>query len=152
MNKTTRLGAVMLVLTGALLAGAAVTGETGTAADEKAIRQTVQFYFDGIIKYDEDSLRKAFHPDAYVSGIDKSGKLDREPFQEWVLYTRGDAPDPNGRNNAILSIDIVGEAAVAKTELDWPHVLYTDYLSLLKIDGEWKIVGKIWDRADPKKR
>ena len=52
--------------------------------------------------------------------------------------------DANQRTNEILSIDIEGLAAVAKTELMWPNVRYIDYLSLLKIDGEWRIVNKIW--------
>jgi hypothetical protein len=37
-----------------------------------------------------------------------------------------------------------GNAAVVKTDLEWPNIHYVDYLSLLKIDGEWKIVNKIW--------
>ncbi len=114
--------------------------------EDKAIRATVQQYFDGIIQYDEQALRTAFHPDAAVIGTKDDGALDWQAFQNWVLYTRGDAPDPTGRINRILSIDISGNAAVVKTELDWPRVRYIDYLSLMKIDGEWKIVNKIWHR------
>ena len=120
-------------------------------AEEEAIRAVVQRYFDGIIEYDEDALRKAFHPKAQVIGT-KDGELDWHAFQDWVLYTRGDAPDPTGRNNSILSIDVAGAAAVVKTELDWPNIHYIDYLSLLKIDGEWKIVNKIWHRERPSAR
>ncbi len=143
---------IAVLLTVALLAAtliAAGKAETSMPAtdDEQAIRAVVQLYFDGIIKYDEQSLRKAFHADANVIGTTKEGAADWEPFQEWVVYTRGDAPDPTGRENRIVSIDITGNAAVAKTDLDWPHVHYVDYLSLLKIDGEWQIVNKIWNRA-----
>ncbi len=44
-------------------------------------------------------------------------------------------------------VDITGTAAIAKIELDYPDVFFTDYMSLLKVDGEWKIVDKIFDRA-----
>jgi hypothetical protein len=111
----------------------------------------VQLYFDGIIKYDEQALRKAFHADASVVGAKDDGTPDWEPFQEWVLYTRGKAPDATGRNNRIVSIDITGRAAVVKTDLDWPSVHYVDYLSLLKLDSQWKIVNKIWHREKPAK-
>jgi putative lumazine-binding protein len=121
----------------------------GQDADEAAIREVVQLYFDGIIKYDEDSLRKAFHPQANIIGTTDAGQADWEPFQQWVLYTRGEAPDSTGRLNRIISIDITGRAAIAKTDLDWPHVHYVDYLSLLKIEGEWRIVNKIWNREKP---
>jgi hypothetical protein len=33
---------------------------------------------------------------------------------------------------------------VGKIVLDYPNALITDYMSLLKIDGEWKIVNKIF--------
>ncbi len=33
---------------------------------------------------------------------------------------------------------------MAKLVLDYPEVKFTDYMSLLKVDGEWKIVNKIF--------
>lgn len=116
------------------------------AEEESAVRAVVQLYFDGIINYDEEALRKAFHPDAQVIGSKRDGELEWAAFQDWVLYTRGKAPDPTGRNNSIVSVDISGRAATVKTELDWPNIHYTDYLSLVKIDDEWRIVNKIWYR------
>ena len=35
-------------------------------------------------------------------------------------------------------------AAVAKTTLAFPAFKFTDYLSLLKFEGSWKIVNKIY--------
>ena len=139
-----------LVALAAATLGAAVAAKPDPhKADEAAIREVVQLYFDGIIKYEEESLRNAFHPQANVIGTTDDGNVDWEPFQEWVLYTRGDAPDPTGRVNRIVSVDISGRAAVVKTDLDWPHVHYIDYLSLLKVGGEWKVVNKIWHREKP---
>ena len=145
-----------LMLVGVLVTagGIFIAADTDDASsdvkkEEEAIRDVVQLYFDGIIKYDEEALRKAFHPKANVIGTTKEGAADWEPFQEWVVYTRGEAPDPTGRNNTIVALDITGRAAVVKTDLDWPSVHYIDYLSLLKIDGEWKIVNKIWHREKP---
>lgn len=35
--------------------------------------------------------------------------------------------------------------------LEYPTVTYTDYMSLLKVDGEWKIVNKVfYAEAKPK--
>lgn len=153
MNKRSIYFLAAAAVAGAVLVGAAaVNAPAGAADDEKAIREVIQLYFDGIIKYDEAALREAFHPDAFVIGLNKQGELEREVFQEWVLYTRGTAPDPTGRNNAIVSVDITGTAAVVKTDLDWPSARYIDYLSLLKIDGTWCIVNKIYHRGEPEPR
>ena len=149
-RKSAWLGCLLTLAAGTLVAGVAADKSADRKKDEAAIRKVVQLYFDGIIKYDEASLRKAFHPQANVIGTDKAGAADWEPFQKWVVYTRGQTPDPTGRNNKIISIDITGRAAVVKTDLDWPHVHYVDYLSLLEIDGQWKIVNKIWNREKPR--
>jgi Putative lumazine-binding len=47
----------------------------------------------------------------------------------------------------VVSVDVVGDAAVAKLELKRPDALLTDYMSLLKVDGRWLIVSKIFTRG-----
>ena len=114
------------------------------ARDEEAVKETVQRYFDGIMQYDAEALREAFHPEARLMASLPKG-LYHAPFEQWVQFTERAAPqDLTGYKNTIVSIDIAGNAAVAKTDLEWPTVHYVDYLSLLKIDEEWKIVNKIW--------
>jgi hypothetical protein len=56
------------------------------------------------------------------------------------------ADDEAQRRRRIVSIDRTGTAAMAKIELDYPTVRFTDYMSLLKVNGEWKIVNKIFHR------
>ena len=40
---------------------------------------------------------------------------------------------------------ISGVAGTAKVYLDYPTETYTDYISLLKVDGEWKIINKTFN-------
>lgn len=140
-----------LVATGACAVAVLVNAPVlGADPEEEAIRAVVAQYFHGIIAYDEAALREAFHPEAQVLGTGRDGGADWQRFDDWVVYTRGAAPDPTGRENRIVSIERTGRAAVVKAELDWPRMLYTDYLSLLQIDGTWQIVNKIWHREDPR--
>ncbi len=37
-----------------------------------------------------------------------------------------------------------GDAAVGKIVLDYPGVYIVDYMSLLKVDGRWQIINKIF--------
>lgn len=49
------------------------------------------------------------------------------------------------RQDRILSIDMSGpESALAKVQIAIGSKLYTDYLSMLKIDGEWRIISKTY--------
>ncbi|MEK7856674.1 MAG: nuclear transport factor 2 family protein, partial [Acidobacteriota bacterium] len=59
------------------------------------------------------------------------------------------AADESKRKRAIESIDIAGNAAIARIVLDYPTVKFIDYMTLLKINGEWKIVNKSF-YAEPK--
>ena len=44
-------------------------------------------------------------------------------------------------------IDIRGTAASARLTLDYPTHQFIDYFNLLKIDGQWRVVSKIFHRA-----
>ena len=136
------------MITTALLLSAGLGGSAQAAAqtqaqEEAAVRAVVQAYFDGMMKGDQTLLKKAFHAESFLIG---PGTQDpnRIPFANWHAgFTRA-IENPQEHRNSILSVDVTGNAAVAKTELDWPRVRYVDYLSLLKVKGEWKIVNKIW--------
>jgi hypothetical protein len=49
----------------------------------------------------------------------------------------------------VEEVDVTGDAAVAKVVLDYPQARITDYMSLLRVDGEWRIVNKTF-HSQPK--
>ena len=117
-------------------------------ADEAAIRQTVQYYFDGGRNRDSLALRKAFHPDARML-FAREGKLVVVPIGEYITRVGSEKLKPgevDSTQRKVVSVDVAGDAAVAKLELERPGALLTDYLSLLKVDGRWLIVNKIFTR------
>ena len=72
---------------------------------------------------------------------------------DFVSRAPGKPPaDEAQRKRRIVSIDVSGDAALAKVELDYPKVFFVDYLSLLKIDGEWKIAQKTYTGTTSKRR
>lgn len=52
------------------------------------------------------------------------------------------------RTIEINSIDISGNAAQAKLTIDYDTHQFIDYFNLLKADGHWFIVSKIFYRKD----
>ena len=54
------------------------------------------------------------------------------------------AADEAQRKRRIVSVDVTGNAASAKVELDYPSAKLTDCMSLLKVRNERKIVNKIF--------
>lgn len=111
-------------------------------SEEAAIRETIQQYFQGHATGNGDYFRKAFHADAKLFFI-RDGKLTQWTLEEYASRASGKpAPDEAQRKRKIESIDISGNAAIVKITLDYPKVVFTDYMSMLKIDGQWKIINK----------
>lgn len=114
-------------------------------ANEEAIRATIQHYFDGHAGGGPDAMRQAFHDVTTLYWV-ADGELRQRPVGEYVANaSTSPAADEAQRRRRIVSIDIAGTSAVAKLELDYPGAFITDYMSLLQIDGDWKIVGKIFN-------
>jgi Putative lumazine-binding len=121
------------------------------AQDEAGVRQAIEYYFQGHATGNGEHHKKAFHPEAKLFWI-RDGQLAERTSADYIAGSPGKpAPDEAQRKRSITMIDITGNAAVAKIILDYPQARLTDYMSLLKINGEWKIVNKIFV-AEPKSK
>ena len=108
-----------------------------------AISKTVQHYIDGGKTGRSDEMKLAFHPDATIFGY-AGPELFGGPIQmlfDWVEQN-GPAAELQGR---ITSIDLTESVATVRLELEnWSGRRFTDLFTLLKIDGEWKILSKVF--------
>ena len=119
----------------------------GGDEEEKAIRETIQLYFRGDIERDVEALKKAFHPTATLLTRDKTGRLRVLTQPEWHQSIR-QTPGRERPTAKILHIDRAGNVASAKTQLLFSNGSFTDFLSLVKIEGQWTIVSKIYHWED----
>ena len=68
-----------------------------------------------------------------------------EQVYEGVQSRQSSASRGFERFDRILSIDQSGpEAAIAKVQIALGDQLYTDFLNLLKLDGRWQIISKVY--------
>ena len=121
----------------------AVPGLAQEAADEEAaVRAALQHYLLGHETGDGAHHEMVFHPEAKLFWM-RDDSLNTRTSADYIAGASGDpAADEDQRHREITMVDVTGDAAVAKVVLDYPNALFTDYVSLLKIDGEWKIVNK----------
>jgi hypothetical protein len=88
-------------------------------------------------------MKPAFHQDATIFGY-ADGDLFAGPIQKLFDYVDHDSP-ATGLHARIVSIDIIDTIASVRLELDnWTGHRYTDLFTLLKVDGEWKIMNKVF--------
>lgn len=141
-----RLLLIAVIGTALLVSWAVVSGQN---AEEAAVRAALEHYFRGHATGQAEHFRKIFHTDAKLFAV-RDGKYWQLTSEEYIARVPGKpADDEAQRKRKIESVDITGNAAVAKIVLDYPAVKFTDYMSLLKIDGEWKIINKTFF-AEPK--
>ncbi|HWM86765.1 MAG TPA: nuclear transport factor 2 family protein [Kofleriaceae bacterium] len=140
-----RMLGLAVLLPASLMAGCSAPADA-SSSERAAVTATVHRYFKGHITGIGDHYKQAFHPEAKLFSV-KDGKLAIVTRDEFAARATGKpAADEAKRVRRIVSVDIAGDAAMAKVELDYPDVRFVDYLSLLKLDGSWVIVNKIFHR------
>lgn len=112
--------------------------------DAAAVRVVARLYLDGILESDTTKLSRAFRPGTFFYGV-PDGTFKTWRVQEWIDSRANKRLRPaTAYQHRVVSVDVAGDAASAKVELLWPHMRFVDYLSFLRMDGEWRIVAKIW--------
>lgn len=113
------------------------------AADREAIARTIQTYVEGGKSGKGDDMKPAFHSLATIAGY-VGDDLLAGPIQ--FLFDWNDKNGPATElQSRIASIDIQDTIASVRLELDnWTGHKFTDMFTLLKTDGEWKILSKVF--------
>lgn len=113
-----------------------------SAADLAAVQAVVQGYLRGLHRADVATLRELFHPHACLQAPGVRRSLD-----EWLnaVATRP-VPQQQGAVYAgkILAVEVINEQAMVKAECPLFEHCYVDFLGLLKEDGRWRIVNKMY--------
>lgn len=115
------------------------------SADLSDIEAALVPYFEGFYEGDVDKLQAIFHPACHLYSAPGAELLD---FDMQTVYGRVEGrvkPAERGdpEEHAIISIDQSGPGcAFAKVMICLGDNRYTDYLTLLKLDGRWQVVGK----------
>ena len=131
------------------LGASAARGDTPVAESE--LRPAVERYFEAMAKGDGAGIRAVFHPDAQLFGV-FGGSPVTIPLESWIERIEGDpkpAPDAqvspppeDGVEWRIVTSEIDGDIARVVVRDRFLGVWYTDYLTFLQAEGQWRIVNK----------
>lgn len=117
----------------------------------ESITQTLTDYIEGSTEGQPNRLKTAFHPDLNLYSIGKDKKLNIWSGTAYIADTK--EGKPTGEGGKIISIDFENNAAVAKVEISHPKSpsTYVDYFMLLKIEGKWTIIHKMYTKRTSNK-
>jgi hypothetical protein len=113
--------------------------------DYQAIVAVLNQYNAGGAQADSSIMRPAFSSQATIFGVDGEDKLTGGPIEGlFEIIDSAFRPSPQAQA-AIVRVDIVGTAASARVDTDdISGFRFTDFFNLLKVQGEWSIVSKIY--------
>ncbi len=120
-----------------------MTNPTTNVSEHESIAKVVQHYIDGAKSGRGDDMKPAFHEDATIFGY-AGADLFAGPIQQLFAWNDENGP-ATGLQARIASIDLIDTVATVRLELDnWTGARYTDLFTLLKVDGAWKIMNKVF--------
>jgi hypothetical protein len=120
-----------------------MTNTSANVSEYDAIAKVLQRYIDSARSGTGDDMKPAFHDDATIFGY-VGADLFAGPIQHFYAWN-----DENGAaiglQARIASIDLIDTVAAVRLELDnWTGYRFTDLFTLLKLDGQWKIMNKVF--------
>jgi hypothetical protein len=99
-------------------------------------------YLDGMFYADEAKLRSAFHPKCIMFGH-YNGRFEESTVDDFVAEVKGQPIAPGSAyESTIASVEITGDIAIVKVTDTWAGSRFTDYLTMAKDNGAWRIINK----------
>lgn len=115
-------------------------------SEEEAIKKAVSDYLDGGTTGDVTRFKNAFVADAVQRSVGRTGEVTGMTVQS--LASKIKPGTVMNRTTNILSWSYANDAATVVTETVYPTSKIIDLLNLLKVNGEWKIVSRVFSRME----
>ncbi|MDW7615214.1 nuclear transport factor 2 family protein [Peribacillus sp. SIMBA_075] len=116
-----------------------------TVKDYDEITAVVNKYIEGLITGNKEVAKQAFHKDATMYGYNTTdGFLGGSIQNLWGFMDKA-GPAKNLKSRVDI-LDVEGTIASVRISLenDAYGESYTDFQQLLKLDGEWIIISKLF--------
>ena len=111
----------------------------------------LKLYCDGFHEGDVEKLRQAFHRNCHLYSAPEGELVDHDMPTVFARVDGRPSPASKGepRHDNIISVDCSSPtSAYVKLQISVAPNLFTDYLTLLKVNGDWQIVTKTFT-AEP---
>ena len=112
-----------------------------------AIAHVLAEYFDGLYYSDSARLARVFHPQAHYVCPTDDALTYRTMGEYFPIVDARPSPASRGeeRHDRIISIELGGPAlAFVRAECSIGPKFFTDFLTLIRTDGRWQIISKVF--------
>lgn len=115
--------------------------------DRGAIEALLEQYFDALHHCDSRRLAEVLHPQAMYATASDGSLLTLSMEAYWKVIDARRSPASQGfpRRERVQGIELVGgDTALARVQCVSRPKHFDDVLSLLKLDGRWWIIAKVF--------
>ncbi len=115
--------------------------------EQEALSAVVGRYLDALYDGDIAAFREVLHPEARLFSATEGilVALDREQYLEIVAGRPSPAARRDPRHDEILSVTLGSPTtAHARVKNAYLPKCFTDELTLVRLDGAWRVVAKVW--------
>ena len=121
-----------------------------TSSIDTGLIKLLDHYFEVIYAQDMSLFDQVFHKDCCLYSA-QGGELVLRPYavyRDQVANRQSPKELGNPRKDEILEIDQISDSmAWAKVQLQMFGGIMQDYLNLVKIDGKWWIIAKLYEKV-----
>ena len=118
---------------------------------EREIEEVVQRYYESLYESDPVKVKAVFHSKALIAGY-LNGELLEMSLDEFAGFVGSQQPSPQQtgaeQSLEIESCEYAGDTACVLLVESYLGMEFFDTLSLLKVDGQWKIYNKLFHVMD----
>ncbi|KJZ64529.1 nuclear transport factor 2 family protein [Pseudomonas fluorescens] len=119
-----------------------------STAEYNSVIATANQYVEGLRAGSAEDVAQAFHKDAVMYGF-TNGELLGGPIKNLFDFVQknGSAPQITTRLDVLA---ITPTTAVVRVDMEQDAIGadYNDYLTLIKIDGAWKVIAKVYHQFE----
>lgn len=122
---------------------------TKNAVIEKVIINYIENFFENNF----DAMNESLHPRLAKRGFNPNGALsdDFPPEKLKELMLKKQKFEVKHQYNVVENITIYGNMASANLRTGYPKTRWTEYIHLMKQEGNWKIINVFWEFKKNKK-
>ena len=108
------------------------------------VEECVYLYLNGVQSRNIASLSTAFYSVCNLYSTDSDDKLEIVALHRFFAFIESTGLPEHA--SKILNSELCHDMASVKVMFDFEHYQFVDYLTLLKINDQWKIVSKVYTK------
>ena len=117
-------------------------------AENTAIEKTILNYIENFFENNYDAMNESLHPRLAKRGLNQDGTTiseDYPPEKLKELILTKQKFEVKHQYNVVENITIYGNMASASLRTGYPKTRWTEYIHLVKQEGNWKIINVFWE-------